>query len=82
VPCSCGDWEFRDVTITTAIAALERWCPRCRTKVLLVFRRSGHVATVRLDGTQPRAIRASLTNAGLNTGEVELLMEVAGEMAS
>jgi hypothetical protein len=82
VPCACGDWEFRDVSITTDIAAFERWCPRCRSKVLLVFRKAAHLATVRLESAHPREIRLSLEQAGLAGSELSLLMQIAREMVS
>lgn len=78
--CKCGRWEFRDIAVTTDLAALERWCPRCESKVLLVFRRSDHLATVWLRSNRTRHIRRSLSSSGLSDVEVELLMEVVGEM--
>lgn len=50
--------------------------------MLLVFRRSDHMATVWLPSNRTTDIRRSLVSSGLTSAEVELLMEVVGEMAS
>ena len=80
--CSCGRWEFRDLVVTTSLAALERYCPKCERKMLLVFRGPGHVATVELKGGRHAArIEASLRQSGLEAAEVALLMIAFGDSA-
>ncbi len=81
VRCSCG-WEFRQPCVTTELAAFGVWCPRCRSTVLLVFRRSQHLASVKLENPTPRELRRSLQAAGIEGDELALLEMIAREMVS
>lgn len=83
-PCACGRWDFRDFTLNDSVAAHERYCPRCRRRVLLVFRRGQHVGTVVMPANFARfsEMRASLSGAGLTESEVEMLMQIAEGVAS
>lgn len=83
VHCRCREWEFRDLTLTTGVSVVERRCPRCRRRMLIVFRTGEHVGTVELVGHKARSrvtaddVRASLVGA-LADHEVELLIQMAG----
>lgn len=68
--------------VSTSLAAIERVCPRCRGRMLLVFRGPDHVATVEMTGAHTARMRESLDRSGLFPNEVELLMTVAELMAS
>lgn len=80
--CECGKWQFRDVVVTAAVAAIERHCPKCRRPMLLIYRGPDPVTCVPLlGGRHAGRLGASLRSAGLSRSEVQLLVTVAELMA-
>lgn len=76
--CACGRWEFRQISVATGTAAVERHCPRCDQDVLLCFRGPTPMVVVPLEGgRQTGRLEAALAAAGFDTAEVALLVTVA-----
>lgn len=91
VRCPCGRWEWREPVMASApgFIAVERRCPRCRTRSLAVFRVSVGVTirprllgVVPLTGTNPLGIRAALRRfAEIDEDSVEFMVAVAERLA-
>jgi hypothetical protein len=78
--CRCGNWEFRDIRLLSPLAVMQRECPKCGDRVLLVFRGAEHLATIvpsSASSSDQECLRRSLAGAGLRESEVELLMQMA-----
>lgn len=84
IECPCGSWEWRDVSVSTALAAHERYCPRCKTAHLLVHRGPELVGVAALPGRDLGSFRQALADLDLTAAEGNLLMAAAqsiGEVA-
>jgi hypothetical protein len=81
--CTCGKWEFRDTDLTDGISATERYCPRCRKRLLIVFRGPELVGMVDFtkNGSRTDSLARALLTAGLLPSEVERLVGIAQQRA-
>lgn len=82
VPCECRRWTWREVALQTGVAAHERHCPRCRRRMLIVFRGADLVGVLPIPSDEEFAMAKVLRSIGLKNAEVAGLLTVAREMAS
>lgn len=84
VTCRCGEWEFRDTNISEGLSATERYCPRCRKRVLIVCRGADLVGIVDFtaNGSRTDSLARALLAAGLTPSEVERLVGIAQSRAA
>lgn len=82
--CICGDWEFRDTDLSDGVSATERFCPRCRKRILIVFRGAELVGMVDFtkNGSRTDTLAKALLTAGLTPDEVERLVGIAQRRVS
>lgn len=78
VPCPCGQWHWYEMTLDTELAVVERGCPRCRRRALLLLRRGEVVGVVPLLGRDLRSVEESVARAhALTVPEREQILAVA-----
>lgn len=82
IECPCGEWRWREVTIQSAIGAIERYCPRCRRRMLIVLRGPELVGVVPFGGAHEMPISQALDDLKVTKWESRILLLVAREMAT
>ena len=80
IQCLCGRWTWRQLSSSTGTSALERWCPKCKAKRLVVLRAHRVQGVVDLPGRDIGSFRQALTASGLGREEVRVLVDVARVM--
>jgi hypothetical protein len=78
IPCPCGHWHWYELALGTDLAVLERGCPRCRRRALLLLREGRLVGVTPLLGRDLRSVEESVARAhGLTVPEREQVLAVA-----
>lgn len=73
VNCACG-WEWREIVANEGLSALERFCPRCTSHSLVVFRNERPIGVVPIAGRNESGLWEALRAVGdLTTDEVATL---------
>lgn len=78
IRCECNRWTWREVIagVGAALTVVERWCPKCQERKLVVMRRSILVAVVPLMGRDVQSIETALEGAGLPPAQVTEVVAV------
>lgn len=76
IPCPCGRWAWREVVVSTGLAAVERTCPKCKNRRLLILKRGQLVAHPVLTGRDARSIEQVLAESDLTLAEISDMMRV------
>lgn len=71
-----------ELVLSPGLALLERACPRCRKRSLLLFRAGRFEGGVRLTGRDQRSLRLALAElGGLSESEVGDVLRIAAVLA-
>lgn len=76
--CLCGDWEFRRRDAVDGLGVIERTCPRCENRILIIWRDGEVVGGVELETPTASGLRDALVASGeFDEDEVESLVRIA-----
>lgn len=85
VHCTCGDWHWREATGSSVpgLFVREAKCPRCDRWMLLIWRIEAFpvprvdTKVVPINGRNADSLRLSLEVAGVGSGDIESIVQVA-----
>lgn len=82
-PCPCRRWVWYELVLSPGLVLIERTCPRCRKRSLLLFRAGRFEGAVRFTGRDQRSLRRALAElGGLSESEVGDVLRIAALLAA
>lgn len=71
----CGRWEWREIQVASSgWAVVQRWCPKCQARRLIVVRGSELFGVSGLSGRDVGSLTQALEEAGMPKADVAMIL--------